>query len=445
MNLLTIAWKSIKQRLLASSLTALSVALGVALMISVLVINGVVGRVFSQSGSGYNLVIGAQGGGELPLVLSAIYRIGKPYDNLPWRFYEELQQRPGVEQVIPLCFGDTTSDEEGSFPIIGTLPRFFAIDYAPGQSFAIKGEILKGTWDAVIGSEVARVNGWDIGSTFKMVHGGVQDHVHDEKFTVTGILARTGTPSDKTVYIHLRGFFMLDGHAKPASEAIERIAVLYNEDIDTLKTEYADLLAKEAAAKKSGQHVHHHGGIPDIQKEVTALLVLTKNDIAALQLSGKLKEGVIAQGVNPVIVMRQLMDNLVGNIRYALMVLTGLIIAVSGIGIFVSIYNSMADRKREIAIMRALGASRQQVFSIILLEAIVLTLGGGLLGLALGHGLVFAAAPIVATRSGLLIDPMHFETIELWIIPALLAMATLIGILPGLTAYRTDVAKALYD
>ena len=178
---------------------------------------------------------------------------------------------------------------------------------------------------------------------------------------------------------------------------------------------------------------------------MTSLLVLTKNDIAALQLSGKLKEGVIAQGVNPVIVMRQLMDNLVGNIRYALMVLTGLIIAVSGIGIFVSIYNSMADRKREIAIMRALGASRQQVFSIILLEAIVLTLGGGLLGLALGHGLVFAAAPIVATRSGLLIDPMHFETIELWIIPALLAMATLIGILPGLTAYRTDVAKALYD
>jgi len=195
-NLLAIVWKSIRQRSLASSLTALSVALGVALMIAVLVINGVVGRIFSQSGSGYSLVVGAQGGGELPLVLSTIYRIGKPYDNLPWRFYEELQERAGIEEVIPLCFGDTTSDEEGTFPIIGTLPRFFGTDYAPDRSFGIKGEILKGTWDAVIGSEVARVNGWDLGSTFKMVHAGIQDHVHDEKFTVTGILARTGTPND---------------------------------------------------------------------------------------------------------------------------------------------------------------------------------------------------------------------------------------------------------
>lgn len=445
MNLLSIVWKSIRQRSLASSLTALSVALGVALMIAVLVINGVVGRIFSQSGSGYDLVVGAQGGSELQLVLSSIYRIGKPYDNLPWRFYEELQDYAGVEQVIPLCFGDTTSEEEGSFPIIGTLPRFFGLNYAPDRSFGIKGEILKGTWDAVIGSEVARVNGWDIGSEFKMVHGGVQDHVHDERFTVKGILAPTGTPNDKTVYIHLRGFFMLDDHAKPASEAIERNAALFGEDIEELRTEYADLLKKEEVAKKSGQHVHHHDGIPDIQKEVTALLVLTKAPTASIFLTSKLKEGVIAQAVNPVFVMQQLMQNLVGNIRYALMVLTGLIIVVSGIGIFVSIYNSMSDRKREIAIMRALGASRQQVFSIILLEAVVLTVGGGLLGLLLGHGLVFAAAPIVTARSGLLIDPMHFETIELWIIPALLAMAILIGILPGQTAYRTDVAKALYD
>ncbi|MCA9077234.1 MAG: ABC transporter permease [Planctomycetaceae bacterium] len=447
MNLLSIVWKSIRQRSLASSLTALSVALGVALMIAVLVINGVVGRIFSQSGSGYDLVVGAQGGSELQLVLSSIYRIGKPYDNLPWRFYEELQDYAGVDQVIPLCFGDTTSEEEGSFPIIGTLPRFFGTNYAPGRSFGIKkgGEILKGTWDAVIGSEVARVNGWDMGSTFKMVHGGVQDHVHDEEFTVTGVLAPTGTPNDRTVYIHLRGFFMLDDHAKPASEAIERNAALFGENIEELRIQYADLLKKEEAAKKSGQHVHHHDGIPDIQKEVTALLVLTKAPTASIFLTSKLKEGVIAQAVNPVFVMQQLMQNLVGNVRYALMVLTGLIIVVSGIGIFVSIYNSMSDRKREIAIMRALGASRQQVFSIILLESVVLTVGGGLLGLLLGHGLVFAAAPIVTARSGLLINPMHFETIELWILPALLAMAIVIGILPGQTAYRTDVAKALYD
>jgi putative ABC transport system permease protein len=441
MNLLSIAWKSIRQRALASSLTALSVALGVALMIAVLVINGIIARMFSQSGSGYHLIVGPKGS-EIQLVLSTIYRIGKPIENLPWRFYEELKKERGVKEVIPLNFGDDT--EKGDFPIIGTVPRYFALEYAPGRKFRIRGDILAGTWDAVIGAEVAEANDWDIGSTFKMVHGGQDDHVHDEEFTVTGVLERTGTPNDRTVFTHLNGFFMLDDHVKPVSEAIERNAVWFQEDIEDLREMYAKELEAEARAKASGHH-HHHHDVPDIQKEVTSLIVMMESPMRAIFLTSKLQEGGLAQAVNPVIVMRRLMDNLVRNIRYALMVLTGLIIAVSGIGIFVSIYNSMADRKREIAVMRALGARRQQVFSIILLESIVLTVGGGLLGILLGHGLVFAAAPIVAARSGLLIDPLHFETAELWILPVLLAMATLIGILPGMTAYRTDVAKALYE
>ncbi|MGD9855366.1 MAG: ABC transporter permease [Planctomycetaceae bacterium] len=442
MTLLSIAWKSIRQRSLASSLTALSVALGVALMIAVLVINGIVDRMFRQSGSGYDLIVGPQGS-EIQLVLSTIYRIGKPIENLPWRFYEELKTERGVKDVIPLNFGDDT--QEGNFPIIGTEPRFFGLPYAPGRSFRIRGQILAGTFDAVIGSEVARVNGWDIGSTFKMVHGGQDDHVHDEEYTVTGVLERTGTPNDRTVFTHLKGFFMLEDHAKPVSEAIARNAAIFGDDLEELRKQYAKELAEEAKAKAGGHHHHHHGEIPDIQKEVTSIIVMTEKPTASIFLTSKLKERGIAMAVNPIIVMRTLMDNLVGNVRLAMMVLTALIIAVSGIGIFVSIYNSMSDRKREIAVMRALGARRQQVFSIILLESIVLTVGGGLLGIALGHGLVFSAAPLVAAKSGLLIDPLHFEIVELLILPVLLAMAALIGILPGLTAYRTDVAKALYE
>ncbi|MEZ6148237.1 MAG: hypothetical protein R3B91_22955 [Planctomycetaceae bacterium] len=93
-------------------------------------------------------------------------------------------------------------------------------------------------------------------------------------------------------------------------------AALFGENIEELRIQYADLLKKEEAAKKSGQHVHHHDGIPDIQKEVTALLVLTKAPTASIFLTSKLKEGVIAQAVNPVFVMQQLMQNLVGNVRY---------------------------------------------------------------------------------------------------------------------------------
>jgi putative ABC transport system permease protein len=105
----------------------------------------------------------------------------------------------------------------------------------------------------------------------------------------------------------------------------------------------------------------------------------------------------------------------------------------------------MSERRREIAVMRALGARRQTVFSIVLAESILLCFAGGLLGLLLGHGLVFLAAPIVEERSGILIDPFAFEPIELVLLPVLIVLASIVGFVPGMTAYRTDVAKALAD
>jgi putative ABC transport system permease protein len=103
----------------------------------------------------------------------------------------------------------------------------------------------------------------------------------------------------------------------------------------------------------------------------------------------------------------------------------------------------MADRKREIAIMRALGAQRTTVFAVILAESLLLCVGGGLAGMLLGHGIVFAAGPVIEARAGLVIDPLAFEPIELVIIPAMIVLASIVGFLPGLTAYRTDVAEAL--
>jgi putative ABC transport system permease protein len=143
--------------------------------------------------------------------------------------------------------------------------------------------------------------------------------------------------------------------------------------------------------------------------------------------------------------MARFLDNFVGSIRTVLLFLTGLIVVVAGVGIFVSIYNSMADRKREIAIMRALGAQRVTVMLIILGESLLLCLSGGLLGFLLGHGLVFIAAPFIEARAGILVDPFKFELLEFWLLPMLLVMAIGAGVLPGLAAYRTDVASSLSD
>lgn len=466
MSLLRIAWKSVRQRLLASSLTGLSVALGVALMIAVLIINGIFGGMFSQQSVGYDVIMGPKGS-QWQLVLNAVFRVDQPIAKMPWRFYQQIAERRDVAAAIPFAVSDTT--EEGSFPIVATTPQFFGIPYAyerdgEPRQFAIPAEghaFLRGTWDAVIGSEVARKNNWEVGSQFRLRHSGSDDHVHEEKFTIRGVLAPTGTANDRTAFIHIDGFFLLDDHGEPVQEAIDREVKYFGESEEAIRERYAEDIArieKDAAEHAAGGHDHHHHHAPtDLIKGVNAILIVARgapgrpqmHELArssqARQLVGEMREHVAAQAVQPFQVMFEIRDKLIGNINLGLLVLTTLIIIVSGVGIFVSIYNSMSDRRREIAVLRALGAQRSSVFSIILLESMLLCVGGGLLGVLLGHGLVMVAAPIVEARSGLLIDPLAFESTELWLIPAMVVMATLVGFLPGLTAYRTDVAAALSE
>jgi len=446
MNLFQIAMKSIRQRSLPSLLTALSVALGVMLMVAVLVTSGIVDRLFRQNSIGYHLIVGPKGS-DMQLVLSTIYRVSPPIENLPYYFYQELKNDRRVQDAVPLAFGDVT--KEGAFPIVGTINRYFEVPYAPDRSFTVQegGERMGGKWDAVIGSHVAKTNNWNVGTQFTMVHGGAEGHVHDEKFTIVAVLSPTGTANDKSVFVNLDGFLAIDGHDKPIEESEKQLLEFYEGDDDTdmrnlIKAELAEIKQQRAAEAAIGKHVHH-ADTPDVLKEVTAVLLVMRKDIYAMNLSAEMKKGKKAMAINPIRPMQKIKDLLVGNIRKALLFLTALIIAVSGVSIFVSIYNSMSDRKREIAVMRALGAQRTSVFGIILAESVLLCLIGGILGLVLGHGLVLVAAPFIQAETGLLINPFAFEAIELVLFPVLLVLASLVGFVPAMTAYRTDVADAL--
>ncbi len=453
MSLFSIAWKSIRQRLLSSTLTALSVALGVMLMVGVLVIYGIMDRMFNQQSVGYNLIVGPKGS-DMQLVLNTIYRVSSPLQNLPYLYLEELKRDPRVAVAIPFCLGDST--EKGGFPIVGTTEEYFDHEYAPGEMFMIKkgGNRFTRSFDSIIGSQVAHDNHWDVGTTFQIMHGGAEAHKHEEVFTVCAVLAPTGTPNDKTVFIHLNGFYAISGHDAPLREAVKRWNEFSNRPttdsaLDAAVAEWRKRCGvpedEKTHEETNGEHHHHHHNPCDVQKEVTAILVDTKSAAAAATFDGEMKRGYKVQAVNPVVPMKRLMDNILGNIRTVLVAMTGLIIVVSGVGIFVSIYNSMADRRKEIAIMRALGAQRRTVFAIILAESILLCVGGGALGILLGHGLVFVAAPVVQQQSGILINPLAFERVELVLLPALIALASVIGVVPGLTAYRTDVARALAE
>ncbi len=445
MNMFSIAWKSVRQRKLASSLTALSIALGVMLMVIVLVISGAIETAFSQRSIGYDLIVGPKGS-DLQLVLSSVYRIQPPIENLPYMYLSQLKKDRRVTTAIPLAFGDVT--EIGAFPIVGTTSEYFENEYAYQQSFRIRGQRMNGLFDSIIGSEVARANGWDLGSQFTIKHGGAEsDHIHDEKFTVVAVIAPTGTANDRSVFLNLEGFYAIDGHEKPVNEIEKRLRDFYAAEPETLASalkQIEEVKAHRAEDKDGGHdHAHHNHETPEAMKEVTSILVKTRSDFDAISLSGDLKKGFQAMAVNPIRPIQRLMKNVLGNVQKALVVLTAVIIAVSGVSIFVSIYNSMSDRRREIGIMRALGAQRSTVFSIVVAEATVLCLGGGMMGWLLGHGISILAAPAVSARTGLLLNPWSVNPMEFVLFPVLLVLAILVGFLPAMTAYRTNVADAL--
>ena len=443
MNLVTIAAKSIRQRWLASSLTALSISLGVALMVAVLVINGVVTRMFSQNATGFDMILGAKGS-DMQLVLNTIYFLDRPIENIPYKYYLEIKKKKWVAHAIPFALGDTT--EDGKFRIVGTIPEYFDCEYVPGKKFELQGgKFLSGTFDAVIGARVARAYGWNVGHKFPIAHGGNTSDIHDEKFTVAGVLAPTGLPIDRAVFINYDGFYEIEGHGKSKQEAEAEEKARRDSEL------LIPAVQPEAGGPGGGGKPTKKEPISDQQKQVTAILIQVAGNGPAEQaaiaflMMPRINKGSVARAVNPIEQIKKLLNDVVGNIKTMLLVMTVLIIIVSGVGIFVSIYNSMSDRKREIAIMRALGARRRTVFSVIVAESILLCAGGGIAGLLVGHGLVYIAGPIVEARSDILIDPWFFEPHEILILPALLVLAIIVGLVPGLTAYRADVAKGLSE
>lgn len=491
MSLLKIAWRNIEQRALASTLTGFSMALGVALVVAVLVAQGVIADSFTRGAGGYHLVVGKKGS-QLQLVLNTVYHLQDPIENLPYSFYKEFvttgdhagRFAPYVKVAIPYCLGDNFQ----GFRVVGTVPELFGkLEYAGGKKYEFEagGRNFEHDhfFEAVIGSSVAKKTGLKLGDEFQPTHGLKEGdgHKHDA-FKVVGILKPTGTANDRALFINIEGFYLLDKHAKPVEEV--QAAAAHDEhhehegehheagsaehhdadhhdadhDVPQEKAaapvpaqEHAETHAHEGETHEHGGqhhydaegHDHHHEPLPEEQREVTAILVLASNDFSAESLRTTINEGETAQAASPIRVISDFFKTMVSGVSIALLSLTVLIIVVAGVGIMVSIYNSMNDRRRDIAVMRALGAGRGTVLSVILLESILLSLGGGLAGFLLGHALVGILGPVVEAFSGVTLGFLQFVPYELVLIPGLIVLASLMGYLPAMSAYRTDVAKAL--
>jgi putative ABC transport system permease protein len=442
---LGIAWRSIRQRLFTSGLTALSLALGVALVVATLVIGGVVRDAFaSGQGLGYNLIVGAKGS-PLQLVLNSVYLVSKPIENISWRFYQEFlpaEARPdgvagryagSVAKAVPICMGDYFR----SFRVVGTNAAYFdtltvgdgrPFGFAAGRNFR-DDEFFGG----VLGSTVATKLGLAVGDHFSPTHGADDGLVHDP-FTVTGILARTDTPVDRGVYVNMEGFYLQEGHAKPVPEG-----------------EGGDEAGAEAGKERD---LSPAGGnpapLPFNQREVTAILVQTASpggmppELLAMGLKTAINEDRDGQAAEPVREIRTLLDLFVRPLELLLLLVTTLVVIVSAIGILVSMVGSALERSRDVAVMRALGARRSHVLTAVLLEAIILAVGGGLVGWLLGHGIVAAIGPLITTNAGVSAGFFSAAPLgEALLVPFLVGLAILSALLPALAAYRTDVAKWL--
>ena len=439
MSLWKIAYRSIQQRMLASTLTAISMALGVALVVAVLVIYSVVDASFRRNAQGFNLIVGAKGS-PLDLVFNTVYHMGNPIRAIPYKCYEELDHgkySSEVEAAIPICIGDSYK----GFRVVGTIPDMFEkLEYLGGRHYQFaQGENFRkeNIYDAVIGATVARKTGLRVGDTFRPVHGLDSNHGWEhEPFNVVGVLAATGTPNDRALFINMEGFYAI--HKEEEAEEEE-------EEEEAGAVPAHDLEKNAGGQPKVAVHGPHDDVGRDIEKKVTAVLVVSDESRIdrAQALFGMLNDEPYTQAVRPAEVIDRLFKELIGNIEIVLLILAVLIVVVAGIGILVSIYNSMNDRRHEIAVMRALGARRQTVMMIILLESILLSLGGGALGLTLGHGLVAAMTPLIVEQTGVAMSLLYFQPAELILIPGLIVLASLVGYLPAVMAYRTDVARSL--
>ena len=447
MTLLGIAWRNIRQRLLTSLLTALSLALGVALVVATLVTGGIVKQAFeSGSGLGYNMIVGAKGS-PLQLVLNSVYLVSKPIENISWDFYQQFlpaAERPdGVDgtfaastkTAVPICMGDYYR----GFRVIGTNTAYFdRLTIGDGRPFAFSGgrnfrndEFFGG----VLGATVAAKLGLKPGDPFAPTHGADDGKVHDP-FMVTGVLARTDTPVDRGVFVNMEGFYLQDGHAKPVDgeEANGQRKAESGEDAD--------------GSREHGNQAHVP--LPFAQREVTALLLDTASlpglppELMAMGLRTAINEGRDGQAALPIAEIRLLLDLFVRPLELLLLLVTTLVVIVSAIGILVSMVGSSLERSRDVAIMRALGARRSHVLVVVLIEAVLLAVGGGLAGWVLGHLLVGAIAPLITTNAG--VSASIFSAApgaELLLVPFLMVLAILAALLPALAAYRTDVAKWL--
>jgi putative ABC transport system permease protein len=431
--ILMIVARSLRHHALSSSVTIAAVALACGLVTAVFAIQQQTRSAFIGGDIGFDAVLGARGS-QLQLVLNSVFHLETSPGNIPWKLYQEVRRDPRVAQAIPYAVGDNYY----GFRVVGTTGELFtgaaAEKPSPATSEAATriptndqaeaarrfrlapgGRYFDETRrEAVVGSFAAQRTGLTVGSVFSPYHGLTfnPNDQHAEEYVVVGVLEPTNSPADRVIWIPIEGVFRLGGHVLRGSGQVY-----------TPQSEQA---------------------IPDEHKEVSAVMLRLRHPQAGIALDQLInKQGKVATLAFPIgAVMADLFDK-IGWMSRVLELVAYLVVLVSAAAILASLYNTINERRREFAILRAIGARRRSVFMAIVLESSAIAALGALLGYVVYAAIVSVAATIVRQQTGVVLDVLAWHPVLAWAPAGMAAAGSLVGLVPAMKAYATDVASNL--
>ena len=404
-NALSLVFKSLLNRRATAILTVASIAVSAGLLSIVDRVRTDTQTSFANTISGTDLIVGARSG-DLNLLLYSVFRIGNPTNNVSWSSYRAIGARPEVDWTIPFSLGDA----HRGYRVLGTdLGYFSHYRYADRRSLAFRnGGPFTSANEAVIGAEVAEQLGYDIGRQIIVSHGLADTSflTHDEDpFTISGILARTGTPVDRTVHISLGGM---------------------------------DLIHSDGGADRVTPPVA--GYEPE---EITAFLVGLKSRTAifALQRHVNEFEDEPMTAVIPGVALQQLWG-LVRVAEYALLGVSAMVVLASVLGLLATLLVSLNERRREMSVLRSVGARPGHIFALLLSEAAMLAFLGALSGLLLVQLGILAIRPYALSEFGIQLS-VQLRAFDLYVLTGILVIAVIVSIIPAWRAYRNSLADGL--
>lgn len=416
MYLLRLAVKSLGNRRFSAILTVLAIALSVTLLLAVEKVRTEARASFTSTIAGTDLVVGARSG-SVQLLLYSVFRIGNATNNIRWDSYQHVAEHPQVAWAIPLSLGDS----HRGFRVMGTTQNYFE-HYRHGRDQALalaSGARFDDLYDAVLGADVARELGYALDDEMVLAHGtgsvSFVDHA-DKPFRVSGILRKTGTPVDRTIHISLQG-------------------------MEALHVDWQQGMPGRGAASVSAEQARELDLTP---KAVTAVLAGLTSRISTFAVQRDLNQfsGEPLQAILPGVALQELWS-LLAIAEKALFIVSLFVVLTGLVGMLTAILSSLNERRREMAILRSVGARPRHVFGLLLLEAASLALAGILLGLGLMYLCLWLAQPLILSRYGLFIAITPPGLYEWQLLGAILAASVLMGSVPAWRAYRQSLVDGL--